>query len=141
MTKRILLKLIKNNNLLSIFKSVFNLLGKKNYLYNIIYNKRFDKLSYSEKKFIIEVQFENMVNYKLNLNNPKSFNEKIQWLKLYYKNPLITKCSDKVKVREYIAENIGKKYLIPIYGIYSSVEEINFSALPNSFVIKTNWGS
>ena len=82
-----------------------------------------------------------MAGYKLNLNNPLTFNEKIQWLKLYYKNPLITKCSDKVSVREYVKDKIGEKYLTNCLGVFSTPQEINFDILPNKFVIKVNWGS
>ena len=90
---------------------------------------------------IIKEQFRNALGYELNLENPKTFNEKLQWLKLYYHDPLITKCADKYLVREYIKETIGEEYLIPLIGVWDRVEDIDFDKLPNQFVLKVNWGS
>ena len=90
---------------------------------------------------IIKEQFRNALGYELNLENPKTFNEKLQWLKLYYHDPLITKCADKYLVREYIKETIGEEYLIPLIGVWDKVEDIDFDKLPNQFVLKVNWGS
>ena len=78
---------------------------------------------------------------KLNLRNPQTFHEKLNWLKLYYYNPLTTKIVDKYLVRDYVKEKIGKKYLIPLIGVYNSFEEIDFNKLPNKFVIKCNHDS
>jgi len=81
------------------------------------------------------------MNKKLNLSNPKTFNEKIQWLKLYYKNPLIGKCADKYMLREY-AEKLGLQDILnEIYGIYENAENIDFDTLPEKFVIKCTHGS
>lgn len=93
------------------------------------------------KKKIIEKQFENRVGYKPVIENPKSFNEKIQWYKLYYRDSLMTQCADKWAVRKYVTKIIGEKYLIPILGVYNSVDDINFDELPNQFVLKVNHGS
>lgn len=109
--------------------------------YKKLYKKRFRGLTKKEERYILEVQFERTTGYKLNLDNPKSFNEKIQWLKLYCRDSLMTKCADKVGVRDYVKEKIGEKYLVPIIGIYNSVDEIDFDALPKQFVAKVNWGS
>ena len=114
---------------------------KKITKYDEIYARRFDGLTQEEIRYCLEVQFERMCGYKLNLDNPQTFNEKIQWLKLYYRNPLMTKCADKVGVREYIKEKIGEEYLVPIIGIYNSPDEIDFDSLPDKFVMKVNWGS
>ena len=73
---------------------------------------------------------------KLNLNNPKSFNEKLQWLKLYDRNPLYVTMVDKYDVKKYVENKIGKEYIIPTIGIYKKINEINFNKLPNKFVIK-----
>ena len=81
------------------------------------------------------------VGYEPNLENPKTFNEKIQWLKLYNHNPLITKCADKYLVKEYVKEKIGEQYVIPLLGVWDKVEDIDFNSLPNQFVLKTNYGS
>lgn len=109
--------------------------------YRRLYKRRFENnLTEEEIKYILEVQFETRVGYKLNLDNPKTYNEKIQWLKFYYHNPLMTKCADKVEVRNYIKETVGEQYLIPCLGIYDNPDEIDFDRLPNRFVLKVNWG-
>ena len=105
------------------------------------YAKRFQPLSEAEQRLILEHQFQRALGYHLNLEAPQSFNEKIQWLKLYYHHPLMTICSDKVQVRKYIADTIGEQYLVPCLGIYQSPEEIDFASLPSRFALKTNWGS
>ena len=88
----------------------------------------------------IKERFKKSLGYELNLDNPKSFNEKIQWLKLYNHDPLITKCADKYLAREYIKEKIGEEYLIPLFGVWDNPDDIDFDALPNQFVLKVNWG-
>ncbi len=92
-------------------------------------------------KELIEQQFLKYVGYFPNIDNPRTFNEKIQWLKLYYKDPAMTTCVDKYAVREYVSERIGKEYLIPLIGVYENEEKINFQDLPNGFVLKTTNGS
>lgn len=77
----------------------------------------------------------------LNLRNPKTFNEKIQWLKLYDSSPFKTMTTDKYLVRDWVKKKIGEEYLIPLLGVYDRFEDIGFGKLPKSFVIKTNHGS
>ena len=77
----------------------------------------------------------------LDLENPKTFNEKIQWLKLYDSTALKTRLADKYLVREWIKEKIGEEYLIPLLGVWDKFDDIDFEKLPNSFVLKTNHGS
>jgi hypothetical protein len=72
------------------------------------------------------------------LNNPKTFNEKLQWLKVYDRKPEYTRYVDKYEVRSYIKETIGEEYLIPLIGVYNSFDEIDFDILPNQFVLKPN---
>ena len=109
--------------------------------YRKIYERRFeDNLTQEEIKYILEVQYESEMGKKLNLSNPKTFNEKLQWLKFYYRNNLLTKCADKVEARDYIKEVVGEQYLVPSYGIYDSFKEIDFDKLPNQFILKVNWG-
>ena len=93
------------------------------------------------KKHFLEEWFEAQVGYFPNIDNPKTFNEKIQWYKLYYNDPLIVKCIDKVTFKDYIKETIGGEYVIPTLGIFKNADEINFDELPNQFVIKANHGS
>lgn len=78
---------------------------------------------------------------RLNLKTPITFNEKLQWLKLYDRKPEYTRYVDKFEVRSFIAETIGEDYLIPLLGIYTSVDEIQWDKLPNSFVLKCTHGS
>lgn len=78
---------------------------------------------------------------KLNLDEPKTFNEKLQWLKLYDRKPEYTMMVDKYLVREYVASKIGEEYLIPLIGVWDDPEEIDFDALPNQFVLKCNHNS
>ena len=85
--------------------------------------------------------FRASLGHKLNLKNPKTFNEKLQWLKLYDRNPAYTQMVDKYAVREYIKNTIGEEYLIPLLGVWDSFDEIDFNTLPNQFVLKTNHDS
>jgi hypothetical protein len=89
----------------------------------------------------LKLKFHLKVGYKLNLDNPSTFNEKIQWLKLYDKNPLYKILSDKFEARKYIIEKVGKKYLIPLYGTFTSTKDIDLTVLPSRFVLKTNHDS
>lgn len=73
--------------------------------------------------------------------NPKTFNDKIQWMKLNYTDEIKTICSDKYAVREYIKNIIGEEYLIPLLGKWDSVSDINFDELPTKYVLKSNTGS
>ncbi len=75
---------------------------------------------------------------RLNIEKPKSFNEKLQWLKLNDRNPKYIELVDKYKVREYISKVLGDEYLIPLLGVYNSFQEIDFDKLPNQFVLKPN---
>lgn len=76
-----------------------------------------------------------------NLKDPQTFNEKLQWLKLNYLDPLQEQCADKYAVREYVANRIGKEYLIRMLGLYRSETEIDFDILPEQFVLKGTHGS
>lgn len=78
---------------------------------------------------------------ELDLEDPKTYNEKLQYLKLYNRDPKYTQLVDKYEVRQYVAETIGEEYLIPLLGVWNHVEEIDFDALPNQFVLKTTHDS
>ena len=73
---------------------------------------------------------------KLNLENPQTYNEKLQWLKINYRNPLCTKLVDKYEVREYVKNKIGEDHLIPLIGVWDDISEIDLAKLPNKFVLK-----
>lgn len=87
-------------------------------------------------KIYLKWYFYSRVGYKLDLNNPKTFNEKLQWLKLNNRKPEMVKMVDKVDAKEYVAKIIGEEYIIPTLGVYDSVDEIDFDKLPNQFVLK-----
>ncbi len=81
-------------------------------------------------------QFREKLGYDLNLKEPKTYNEKIQWLKLYNRRPEYTQIVDKYAVRQYVADTIGEEYLIPMLGIWHNFGDIDFNALPDRFVLK-----
>ncbi len=89
----------------------------------------------------IKKRFLNELGYKLNLNNPKTFNEKLNWIKFYGINPLMSISADKYKVREYLKKEGFGEYLIPIYGVFNKTTELDWDLLPQSFVLKTNHNS
>lgn len=81
------------------------------------------------------------MGYDLNLDNPKTISEKLNWLKIYDSTFLKTLCSDKLKAREYVEDKIGKDLFLPVLGVYDKFEQIDFSKLPKDYVIKCNHGS
>lgn len=92
-------------------------------------------------KFYICTLWRMVMGYKLNLKNPQTFNEKLQWLKLYDRNPLYTILVDKLRVKDWVADKIGSQYVIPTLAIYNTVDEIDLDKLPNQFVLKCNHDS
>jgi len=93
-----------------------------------------------DKLYIQLFYFEVYGNFP-NLNNPKTFDEKLQWYKLYYRAPLMTTLTDKYEVRRYLEDKGLSGILNELYGVYNSVDEIDFSNLPERFVIKATHGS
>lgn len=93
-------------------------------------------LNFLPDKIYLKWMFSAIVKEKLDLKNPKTFNQKLQWLKLYNRKDEYTKMVDKYMVREYIKEKIGEDYLIPLLGVYNHFDEIPFNELPNAFVMK-----
>jgi len=86
--------------------------------------------------FVVKIQYRAITRQKLSLNNPLLFNEKLQWLKLYGQEIDCSNLADKYEVREYISNVIGDEYLIPLYGVWNTFDEIPFDKLPNEFVLK-----
>ena len=78
---------------------------------------------------------------KLDLANPKTYNEKIQWLKLYDRNPEYTKLVDKYEVKKYVADKIGPEHIIPTYGVWDRPEDVDYDSLPERFVLKSTHDS
>lgn len=84
----------------------------------------------------IRLQYRRKMGMWPNLKNPKTYNEKLQWLKLHDRNPLYTKLVDKYEVKKIIAEKIGEEYIIPTIGVWDKFDDIDFDKLPNQFVLK-----
>ncbi|AVR00344.1 hypothetical protein OBCHQ24_15480 [Oceanobacillus iheyensis] len=126
MSKRIIRDKIKNNDL-------------------VYYSYNFLKLFYFKyiltDKALIKKRFRKRLGREVNLIHPIKFNDKLQWLKLNWRDPLATKCADKFEVREYVEKMIGSDYLNELYGVYESIDEINIDKLPKSFVLKGTHGS
>lgn len=91
-------------------------------------------------KLYLELKYRMVMHKKLNLKNPKTFNEKLQWLKLYNRKPEYTIMVDKYAVKEYVASKIGEEYIIPTLGVWDTPDEIEWESLPNQFVLKTTHG-
>ena len=85
--------------------------------------------------------FRAKMGYEIDLDNPQTFNEKLQWLKLHNRRPEYTMMADKFSVRDYVAKQLGEEYLIPLLGVWENPDEIDFDALPNQFVLKCNHNS
>lgn len=109
--------------------------------YRFLLNAGFGKYDDLSDKEYLERKFECCMGRPLDLENPQTFNEKLQWLKLYDRKPEYTVMVDKYKVRNYIREKIGEEYLIPLIGVWDDPEDIDFETLPNQFVMKCNHNS
>lgn len=90
---------------------------------------------YSDENFLRKL-YRLRMGKELNLDNPQTFCEKLQWLKLYNRKPEYTKMVDKYAVKEYVANIIGEEYIIPTIGVWNRVEDIDWDSLPNQFVLK-----
>lgn len=84
----------------------------------------------------IKMMWKLNMNYPLNLKNPKTFSEKLQWMKLYDRKSEYTLMVDKYAVKKYVADIIGEEYIIPTLGVWDRVEDIEWDKLPNKFVLK-----
>lgn len=92
-------------------------------------------------KLFIQLKFFKNFHRFPNLKNPQTFSEKIQWLKLYDRNPQYTNLVDKYEVKKIVAELIGEQYIIPTLGVWNNADEIDFDTLPNQFVLKATHDS
>ena len=97
--------------------------------------------SFIPDKLMVKVQYRIKTGHKLNLQNPKRFTEKLQYYKLFYRDPLMKQCVDKYDVRQYI-KSIGLASILnECYGVFECADEVNFDKLPNQFVLKDTLGS
>ena len=103
-------------------------------------SKVFKKIKYAMRlipdKTYIQIYYFAHFKHFCDLKNPKTYNEKLNWLKLHDHNPLYTKIVDKHDVKEYVADIIGSEYIIPTLGVWNHFDEIDFDKLPNQFVLK-----
>lgn len=117
-------------------------------IYTILHTKRifWKKLvgsfvfKYFPDKWALKIIYHNVFGRPINLKYPKTFNEKLQWLKLYNRNPEYSKMVDKAAAKDYVASIIGSEYIIPTIEVYDSTDSIDFNKLPNQFVLKTTHG-
>ena len=121
---------------------VKKILGENNYLkIKQLYMKIFLNSTPQKEKYI-KKKFKKELGYEIDFNKePETFNQKIQFRKLYDNNPLYSICADKYRVREYVKEKIGEEYLIPLYLVTDKLTEEQWDKLPNSFVAKANHNS
>ena len=95
---------------------------------------------FSDELFL-KIKYRLMMKKKLDLDNPKTLNEKLQWLKIHERKPEYTTMVDKFAVRDYIKEKLGEEYLIPLLGVWDDPDDIDFDKLPDKFVLKCNHNS
>lgn len=118
----------------------------KNFLTNkqirFAYLSRIGLFSLFSDEWYLKKLYQVCLGKQLDLKNPLTFNEKMQWLKLYDRKPLYSMMADKYAVKNYVADKIGEKYIIPSIGnSYDNFSDIDFEKLPNQFVLKTNHDS
>lgn len=92
---------------------------------------------FSDERYL-KIQHRLIFRKPLDLDNPITYNDKLQWLKLYNHRPEYTTMADKVKVKQYVAEKIGEQYVVPLLGVWDRPEDIEWDKLPEKFVLKTN---
>lgn len=124
---------------MSKIKKIFRLFTDANFRFDYLNYKGLFKNWPDEK--VLKQKFKLTFGRELDLNNPSTFNEKLNWLKLYYRKPIFTQMADKYAVKQLVADKIGKEYVVPLYGVWDSPEQIDFNALPNQFVLKCTHNS
>ena len=91
-------------------------------------------------KLYLSLRYRCQMGHWINWKNPKTFTEKLQWLKIYDYKPEYTQMVDKLAAKDYVAERIGKEYIIPTLAVWNRVEDIDWDSLPDQFVLKTTHG-
>lgn len=119
-------------------KKLLNFCFDSKYRYDLL-----DKFIYRRlpDELYLYKRFHHELGYRLNLKKPRTFNEKIQWLKLHDRNPKYTQMVDKYEAKKYVADIIGEEYIIPILGVWDRFEDIDFNKFPDRFVLKTTHDS
>lgn len=104
--------------------------------YRFLINDKLGLYKHWDDERFLKRKFKARLGYELDLENPQTFNEKLQWLKIHDHNPEYTKMVDKYECKKYVADIIGEKYIIPTLGVWDCFEDIDFSRLPDRFVLK-----
>lgn len=128
---------------MGIKNKIYSLTEKSHLIKNIyvaLHNKKVKhRLNLTDEEFAQRYYYD-ATRRKLNLDHPQSFDEKQWWMKIHYRNPLMTQCVDKYKVREYVKQCGLESILNELYGVYDNSSEIDLDKLPEEFFIKTNHG-
>ncbi len=131
-------RLSNNRPLTAYVRKLFQLRTWYLLRYRIVH--RIVPYSFWDDKAYIAYKYLEKFGYPINLKHPQTFNDKLNWLKLYNRNPLYTQLSDKFLVRDYVSQKIGPQYLNKLLGVFNAPEEIDYSSLPDQFVLKVTQG-
>ena len=112
---------------------------RRQYFFKLIFKSHI--LDYLSDRAFLCFKYKFLFKRRLNLENPRRFTEKIQWLKLYDRSPSYTKMVDKYEVKKFISEKVGDQFNIPNFGVWDSFDEVDFDSLPQKFVLKTTHDS
>lgn len=121
---------------LKLWDKIFKTEKARNYIDT--YYKKMDSADYPKA---YKKMYKRATGKRLDLKNPTTYREKMQWAKLYDSTEIKTRLSDKILVRDWVKQKVGEKYLVPIYGVWDSFDDIDFDKLPEAFVLKANHGS
>lgn len=123
------------NKILKLCDSIYKRIGA------IIYYRYPKYKRWMPDRMYLQCMWRDEMGYELDFRHPKTFCEKLQWLKIYNRKPIYTQMVDKATAKEYVASIIGEKYIIPTYGVYNTFDEIDLEKLPNQFVLKATHNS
>lgn len=132
-------KINKGWKTMNILTKTKHFIFDKSFRWMILQKKGF--FNYMDDKTFVERQYRAFFGIELDLKHPKTFNQKLQWLKLYDHNPEYVVMVDKYLAKDYVANIIGEKYIIPTIGVWDKPEDIDFDMLPEQFVLKCNHNS
>lgn len=121
------------------FKKIIKYIVDSDFRFSV--NTRYGKYNYLSDVDFLKRKYKALMKKELNLDNPQMFNEKLQWLKLHDHNPEYTRIVDKITFKEFITEKIGSEYTVPTLGVWDNFDDIDFSKLPDKFVLKCNHDS
>lgn len=122
-----------------IIKKLCRAVSDKSYRRDILASRGFYN-HLSDEKYL-KMRAHDLLGYDLNLEDPKTYCEKLQWLKLYNRNPRYTTMVDKYEVKRYVSDLVGDEHVIPLLGVYDSYDEIDFDKLPDQFILKCTHNS